>query len=95
MARAAVKSTYALDTETIRLLGQMADRWDVPKSEVLRRAIRLAASSGGISPSGEQLRALDDLQRAVGLRPAAARTWARKAAAERRASSSRRERAPA
>jgi hypothetical protein len=92
IARTAIKSTYALDSETVSLLERMAREWRVPKSEVLRRAIRLVASQG--AGPGLQLRALDDLQAALGLRPAAARAWARRAAGERRASSVRRERFP-
>ena len=38
-----VKSTYALDTETLAALEQVAKRWGVTKAEALRRAIRAAA----------------------------------------------------
>jgi predicted transcriptional regulator len=39
MAPTSIKSTYALDVETIRKLERVAARWRVSKSEVLRRAI--------------------------------------------------------
>jgi hypothetical protein len=91
MAITTIKSTYALDVETVRALEGMAQRWKVSKSEALRRAIRAAA---GEEPFGanETLAALDRLQRSLGLTPDRARTWARQTRAERRAWSARNER---
>ena len=43
MAIPKIKSTYSLDVETARTLEALAQRWNVPKTEVLRRAIRAAA----------------------------------------------------
>ena len=43
MAITTIKSTYSLDVETVRTLESLACRWNVSKSEVLRRAIRAAA----------------------------------------------------
>ena len=43
MAIPKIKSTYSLDVETVRTLESLARRWNVPKTEVLRRAIRAAA----------------------------------------------------
>jgi hypothetical protein len=90
MAITTIKSTYALDVETVRALERMAHRWKVSKSEALRRAIRAAAGEG-LSGANETLEALDRLQRSLELTPARARTWARQARAERRAWSARSE----
>ena len=66
MARTSVKATYSLDVDTARALEEMAKRWEVSKSEALRRAIRAAAQT--LPPKGERaLQALDDLQRALTL----------------------------
>ena len=90
MAIPLVKSTYSLDTETVRALEQMAQRWGTSKSEALRRAIRASAATAGDAPD-DAVAALDRLQRAAALPASGARAWARKARAERRAASARRE----
>jgi hypothetical protein len=77
-----------LDPETVRALEDLARRWKVPKSEALRRVIR-AASESTLSPQSDAVRALDELQRSLGLSGAAARRWERAVAAERRALSRR------
>ena len=89
MATPMVKSTYALDPETLAALEQVAKRWGVTKSEALRRAIR-AAAQGGTAMQSERLAALDELQRVMGLRPDAARAWQQRVRAERRRSSMKR-----
>jgi hypothetical protein len=89
MATPMVKSTYALDAETLAALEQIAKRWGVTKSEALRRAIR-AAAQGGTAMQSERLEAWDELRRAMKLRPDAARAWQRRVRAERRLSSSKR-----
>ena len=43
MAIPKIKSTYSLDVETVRTLESLARRWNVSKTEVVRRAIRAAA----------------------------------------------------
>lgn len=90
MATPLVKTTYALDAETVQALEQMARRWGTSKSEALRRAIRAAAATAGDAPD-DAVAALDRLQRAAALPAAGARAWVRKARAERRAASVRRE----
>ena len=87
-----IKSTYALDVETVRALEGLARRWNVSKSEALRRAVRGAA--GQRTPQREALAALDRLQKSLRLTPAKARAWARAARHERRAWSMRREPRP-
>jgi len=91
MAIPTIKSTYALDLETVSALERMAKRWKVSKSEALRRAIRAAAGE----PSGsrnEGLAALDEIQESLQLTPRRARAWAERARSERRESSARAER---
>ncbi|HXU30509.1 MAG TPA: ribbon-helix-helix protein, CopG family [Thermoanaerobaculia bacterium] len=90
MATATVKSTYALDVETVRALEEMASGWGVSKSEALRRAIR-AALLGPASGTPTALAALDELQRSLDLTSVAAGRWEKKARAERRAAPHRRE----
>jgi hypothetical protein len=88
MAIMTIRSTYALDAETVRTLDRLARRWRVSKSEALRRAIRVA-SAGAAGQPNEALNALDRLQRSLQLNPTRARAWARSVRAERRASSTR------
>jgi len=89
MATVTIKSTYALDVDTVRALEEMARRWGVSKSEALRRAIRAAAKS---PPKPDNaLAALEALQESLALSPARAAAWARRARLERRAGSRRAE----
>jgi ribbon-helix-helix CopG family protein len=88
MARTTVKSTYALDVETVRDLEEMARRWKVSKSEALRRAIR-AAKLAPASQAVEKAATLDELQRALHLSPDAARRWQDRVRRERHAASVR------
>ncbi len=91
MATSTIKTTYALDLETVRALEALARRWSVSKSEAMRRAIRASASAHAVSVPPAPLQALDELQRAVRLTPSAAARWSRLARGERRAGSRRRE----
>ncbi len=91
MASIMVKTTYSLDLETVRALEDLAKRWKVPKSEALRRAIRAASKEDSSKPS-DALRALDELQRSLGLSLEDARRWQKAVSAERRAWSRRLER---
>jgi hypothetical protein len=90
MATTTIRSTYALDVETVRTLERIAARWQVSKSEALRRAIRAAAAEQP-ETARNALDALDRLQKSVSLTPARARMWARQVRAERRAASIRSE----
>ena len=74
-----IKATYTLDAEAVRTLERLARRWEVSKSEALRRAI-LAA---GNSTADDRLDALDRLQAMMQLTPAAAAKWERDVRAER------------
>lgn len=89
MAIKTIRSTYALDVQSVRALERIANRWGVSKSEALRRAIRSAAKNLSEAPSA--IDALDKLQESLRLGPDEARAWADRARDERRVLSSRRE----
>ncbi len=91
MVSTTIKSTYSLDVETVRELEAMAQRWNVSKSEALRRAIHAAARDRK-SGAGSAIEALDDLQASLGLTAETSAEWARSSQRERRASAKRRER---
>lgn len=88
MARSTIKGTYALDAKTVRTLEEMARRWNVSKSEALRRAVAAAAQAR--APAADALAALAQLQQALALDRDASATWARRVRAERRAAAARR-----
>lgn len=79
-----IKSTYSLDIETMRALETLARRWNVSKSEVLRRAIKAAAAEDATRESGP-LSALDRLQTSVRERAVDMERWREDVEAERRA----------
>ncbi|MCY4584819.1 MAG: ribbon-helix-helix protein, CopG family [Bryobacterales bacterium] len=83
-----IKSTYSLDVESVRALETLARRWNVSKSEVLRRAIRLAVREGGPG-KGAVLGALDRLQASLRDRKVDVTRWSRDLKNERRAASRR------
>lgn len=72
MALPTVKTTYTIDLETKSALDRLAARWDVSKSEALRRAIRQAAGASRVT---DRLAALDTLQRRARLTPTQATRW--------------------
>jgi hypothetical protein len=90
MATQIIRSTYALDVETMQALERLARRWNVSKSEALRRAIRAAE---GVPPdsASARLQAFERLQQALRLTPATARAWSQDATRARRAWSTRSE----
>lgn len=90
MATETIKSTYSLDVETVRALERLARRWNVSKSEALRRAIQASAVRAPREADREGLSALDELQRSLGLSAGAAARWSTGARTERVAASRRR-----
>ena len=90
MALPTVKTTYTIDLETKSALDRLAARWDVSKSEALRRAIRQAAGASRVT---DRLAALDALQRGARLTRGQAARWADGIRAERQANSGDRKRA--
>lgn len=91
MAITSVKTTYSLDTRTVRALDVMARRWKVSKSEALRRIIG-AAAKGELAVEDDPLKALDELQRRLKLTERDAADW-ESVVREERASFPRRSRA--
>ena len=83
-----IKSTYTLDVDTVRSLDDLARRWQVSKSEALRRAIQ-AASQAAPASAAPALAALNDLQRSAGVSPARAVAWSAAVKRERRAARTR------
>jgi hypothetical protein len=81
MAISRIKGTYTLDVETVRTIEALARRWGTSKSEVLRRAVRAAATTKTLSPP---VSALAELQRRVRLSEPAAARWIKAARDERR-----------
>ena len=86
MALPRIKSTYALDVESVHALEDLARRWGVSKSEALRRAIRSEARR---QPSGGALAALDQLQSSLRSRKVDLEQWALDVESERRAAGRR------
>lgn len=58
----ASKSTYSLDPSTLANLNRLAHRWQVSKTEAVRRAVRQAAEGEPVSPE-ERIAALHELQK--------------------------------
>ncbi len=75
MAKMTGRSTFALDRETVDSLDRLARRWDVSKSEALRRMVNVAAAVEDIDASSDALSALDELQRILGLDEQRAEAW--------------------
>jgi len=88
MAKMTVRSTFALDPETVQALNGLAGRWAVSKSEVLRRVIGIAAAVEEFDASSDALAALDELQAQLGLDEEAAEAWVRNVRLERSAGAS-------
>lgn len=85
MARMTVRSTFALDPETADSLDRLAKRWQVSKSEALRRAVAAAATVEEADAASDSLNALSELQERLGLDVEKAEKWARSVRAEREA----------
>lgn len=88
MATTVIRTTYALDEETVRKIAELAREWKVSKSEAVRRSIR-AANPSADEPD-TRLSALDELQASMRLSAAKAQAWVRDVRQERRKSTERR-----
>ncbi len=88
MPSTTIESTYSLDVESVRTLEALAQRWKVSKTEVLRRAIRMAAMEEDRG-NGAALGALDRLQTFLRERKVDVARWARDLKAERRSAARR------
>ena len=84
MARTTVRTTFALDPETVEALDRLAERWSASKSDVVRRIVRAAARVEEVDASSDALRALDELQATLGLDEERAEAWVARIRDERR-----------
>ena len=89
MATMTIRSTYALDIETVRKLERLARQWGVSKSEALRRSIQSAVAANADEVT-EKLRALDEYQASMSLSKKQLQEWQKEARMMRRASSASR-----
>ena len=80
MAITSVRSTYSLDMETMKRIDNLARRWNVSKSEVLRRAIRMADEQPAVA---ERVEAFKRLQASMNLTKERADAWVDEIRAER------------
>lgn len=87
MAVTSIKSTYSLDVESVRMLEALARHWKVSKSEVLRRALRIAVREGG--PGKAATSSLDHVQTSLRERRVNLTRWAAGVKHERRAAERR------
>lgn len=83
MAITTIKSTYSLDVDSVRTLKTLAKRWNVSKSEVIRRALRIAVMAGGRADDEVALDALTHLQDTVRERGVNLAEWGRDLRTER------------
>jgi len=85
MARTTVRTTFALDPETVDALDRLADRWNASKSDVVRRVVQAASRVEEIDATSDALAALDELQSLLGLDPERAEAWVERVRDERAA----------
>lgn len=86
MAATSIRTTYALDAETVERLERLARHWSLSKSATLRKLIRDAAQP----EAEERLAAWRELQHSMaGLSPEQAKAWVSDIRSERRAATRR------
>ena len=83
MAKMTVRSTFALDRETVDSLDRLARPWQVSKSEALRRVVNVASAVEEMDASSDALAALDELQQLLALDEERAEAWVQRIRAER------------
>jgi predicted DNA-binding protein len=86
MAKMTIRSTFALDPETVEELARLAERWQVSKSEVVRRIVHTAAVIDETDAAYDALAALEELQKSLALTEEQADEWIRQIRGEREAS---------
>jgi len=84
MAKRVIRTTYALDEETVDELDRMARTWGVSRSEALRRAVAHAACDRP-GQTALQLRAFRQLQESLDLTGEQAEEWGHAVRREREA----------
>jgi len=77
MARQTIRSTFALDPETVGNLDRLAAKWGVSKSEALRRIVEAAALAEDVDASADAVAAFKELQERLDLTPEKADAWLR------------------
>ncbi len=83
MAKKTIRSTFALDPETVEDLDRLAAKWGLSKSETVRRLIEAAARIEEVDRAAEQLAALTELRERLALTPEKTEAWLREARALR------------
>jgi len=83
MAKMTIRSTFALDPETVNALGRLSQRWAMSKSEVLRRIVNAAARVEDLDGEADALAALEEIQERLTLGEEGADAWIREVRRER------------
>ena len=83
MAKMTIRSTFALDPETVAALERLAEKWGVSKSAALRRIIDAAAVVEGVDSAADGMAALKELQERLALSPEQVEAWLREVRALR------------
>lgn len=89
MAIPTIKTTYALDVRTVKELEELAARWEVSKSEALRRVIHKAASRE-LDGKKSAVQVLEQLQQSMKLPERKADLWIQSVRSERKKSDPKR-----
>jgi Zn-dependent peptidase ImmA (M78 family) len=77
MAKMTIRSTFALDRETVENLERLAKKWGVSKSAALRRVIDAAACVEEVDAAADALAALKEIQERLALTPEKTEAWLR------------------
>lgn len=85
MAKMTIRTTFALDPETVTALDHLAQRWSVSKSEVVRRIVHTAAVIEEADAASDAMAALEELQERLALTEEQADAWIQEIRAERKA----------
>ncbi len=72
----ATKSTYSLDAATLERLVRLSKRWQVSKTEAIRRALAKAEEADALTPA-QRIAALHQLQRVTAERGVDLEKWKR------------------
>ena len=67
--------TIDLDEATALALRRLSERWGVPPTEAVKRAVEVAAAPEARTPTSNALKVFRQLQKAVGLNAESAATW--------------------
>jgi hypothetical protein len=90
MAITHVKVTYSVQPRTAQRVQELAVKWGIAKSEVIRRAVDAAINNEEATSQLTPLQALDELMSTEGLSASEADRWNREIRLSRRASGRKR-----